>query len=275
MPAFNVLADAQFGLVRILRPFLEFETVYSGQSVDTPIALSRVLRNTGGDPRDPLAADQRPGYDPNLIRGLSMPVGARVALYMPKILAGGAERYRYRFIWRLRNTLDYRLGRIPYHYPKQGEGVPDSTDTPPSARVVIPAAEQTILYAETPEPAGPVATVVTSSRVEDVTFGGTSLAAPLLPGGVTGVVQQGILDPGNVVIGDDALLPTYALYETQAWGDELLVMLYRTDTLGANWDFSSPGGVDEQLSLLLGGGGSQPFPAFPDVGVYVLVGSAP
>lgn len=268
----NVLADAQFSVVRILRPWdgaVALDGPYNGQPTTTPIMLTEVLDPPGGEPRDQFAVTKTLGYDPNLVRGIDVPLGSRVLLWLPAIQAGGSPeepwRYRWSIMWRLRNTFDYRNARIPYHYPKQGEGVPDTTPGAAGPRVVIPAALQTLPYSQSPEPTGAGDRVTTNLRTEFNSTGnpGYGGALPFMPGGVRGVIQQGIANPA---VNAAAPFPLYQLCEVQAVGDELLIGLSRELSLEAPvWDFATN---DFFVAQYLGSN-------FPDIGVYVLTGSAP
>lgn len=276
MTSSTVLADAQFGTARILRPYDGFEAVYQGQPASTPIMLSEVVDPPGGDPLDPSAATRDAGYSSRLVRGLDVPMGSRVLVWLPQISAIVAApstiaRYQWTFIWRLRNVYDYRNSRTPYHFPKQAAGVPE-TGGDAGPRVIIPAATQTLPYSQSPEPAGNSG-VLTNLRNEAVTTGASVIAAPLLPGGTTGIIQQGLGDPNIFpAIGR----PIYQLHEVQACGDELLIGLTRATDVTPNWDFNTPLLQDWQVRLYLGDPSSFP-PArqIPDVGVYVMTGSAP
>lgn len=274
----TVLADAQFGVVRILRPFSGFESVYQGQPASTPLMLSEVVDPPGGAPLDSAAAVRDAGYSPRLVRGLDVPIGSRVLVWLPKIAASLVGppptdvRYEWTFIWRLRNVYDYRNYRTPYHFPKQAAGAPE-TGPSAGARVIIPAAVQTLPYSQSPEPAGATASVSTNLRQEAVTTGAPVISAPLLPGGGTGVIQQGLGDP-NVFAA--IARPIYQLHEVQACGDELLIALTRATSPTANWDFNTPLLNDWQVRLYLGDpSGVAGFQTLPDVGVYVMTGSAP
>lgn len=290
MPPSTVLADAQFGTARILRPYKDFELDYEGQPVDRQIMMTEVLTPPGGEPRDDRARQLLPGYDPNLVRGLKVPLGARVMIWFPKIvpdnvLAPGDPDIRYQWTvqWRLRNVFDFRQSRIPFHYPKQGQGVPDTSGGPASPRVVIPGANQTIVYTQG-EPSGVTNGVAQNARTESYTFGGQfpglNFGTPIMPGGAEGAIQQGILDPatfpGNSFGAKSSL---YQLLETQAAGDELLIGLTRVDPGSVpNWEFGqNPGQFDTAVSVFLGIGSLLPTATgpFPDIGVYVTVGSAP
>jgi hypothetical protein len=212
-----------------------------------------------------------PGYSPTLVRGLSVSMGARVMIWLPNFqLFGdgeGASDYKWGISWRLRNTYDFRVARRAYHYPKQSPGVPDtSAPVGMQDRVVIPAAWNAVLYNGTSPSSGYPS--VTNAYTE---FLKTHLlstdSAPLSPNGLTGVMQQGVQDVEFDPTA--AVCPTYQIVETQALGDELLIGLYKgAPTPTAQWNFDVfPPGPDFQLAFLLGN--------YPDLGVYVMTGSAP
>lgn len=256
-----VMADAQFGIVRTLRPYKGFEQDYEGQPANTPLMVTE-----GGAALDSLAAQKEPGYAPNLIRGLSVPLGARVLIWVPSNMfysAGeGPLPYKWLFWWRYRSLADFRRARNPYHLSRQGEGVPD-TNAPSGSqkRVVVPAATQTVIYNQ-PDPVTPLVRVAQTARFEDIQFGGVSLPNPLVPGGAEGAVQQGILDPS---VESEATRPGWQIHELQAEADELLIGVFR-DPDPATWDFET---TDAALLPYLGSEAPR------DVGVLVTVGSAP
>ena len=274
MTSSTVLADAQFGTARILRPFAGFVDVYQGQPASTPIMLTEVIDPPGGDPVDPLAAVRTAGYSPRLLRGIDVPFGSRVVLWLPAIYAVEAPstviRYQWTLIWRMRNVFDYRQARIPWHFPKQDAGAAE-TGAEAGPRVVIPCATQTLHYSESPEPAAVTSNVTTNLRNESVSTGSTPLSNPLLPDGTIGYFQQGLGDPNVSPIFSQ---PLYQLHEVQACGDELLIGLSRDTAAVANWDFNTLLFNDWQVNFYLGGSGLAA-PPKPDVGVYVLTGSAP
>lgn len=265
----NVLADAQFGIVKILRPYIGFDAPldsggmapagsYQGTSSQVPIMLSE-----GGQPLDEAAGQL--GYSPKLLRGLSVPLGSRVVLWVPLVTpqSGGTapDGYVFSVCWRLRNTFDFRQRRIPYHYPKAAQGVPYNSES----RVVIPAAAQSVVYNQS-EPVVTLAPAVATSYAEAIKFNfSVNMLPPLLPDGSYGAMEQGIIDvngPG------EAITTTYQVWELQAFGDELLIGLQRA---GDKWDFAE-GKIDNQLSVVLGNGSGK---LYPDVGVYAMVGTAP
>lgn len=261
----TVLADAQFGVARILRPFSGFRGVYQGQACTKPIMLTEVVDPPGGAAIDQLALQKTPGYASNLIRGIDVPLGSKVVLWLPKIgpfSADPAARYDWLIAWRLRNVYDYRQARNPYHYPKQEAGVPVGG----SPRVVIPAAIQTVVYSQIPAPAAAGAIAASSAYPETVGTGGVAFGLtvsglPLVSSGVDGTFEQGLSTSANEV-------PTYLIHEFQAVGDELLIGVSRSTAFGANWNFTAFGSEDFLLGSFLG-------EDYPDIGVYVMTGSAP
>lgn len=271
MPGKMVTADAQFGIARILRPWngaLSLTGPYQGQPVSTQIMLTEVLTPPGGAPLDPFAETGSAGYASNLIKGLDVPIGSRVILWLPAIQSGGllAFRYSWSITWRLRNVYDYRNARMPFHFPKQGEGVPDTSTVPAEPRVVVPCAVQSVIYAESPEPVGLFTRTTAKIRAEDVSTGFSQLGLPFIPSpvGGTGIFQQGLADPN---VNPAAPYPLYMVHEVQAVGDEMLISLFRTDAggLSPTWDFATD---DQFVGQYLGSD-------FPDIGVYAMVGTAP
>lgn len=274
----NVLADPQFNVASILRPFEGFESIYTGISVDTPLMFSQ-----GGTALDPLAGTT--GYSPKLLKGLSVPYGARIVLWLPIVsgLQGGQNfsfsfwYYKWTVSWRLRNVYDFRQSRIPFHYPKQGAGVSD-TNYPPQtrSRVVLPAAVNSIAFTQV-APVAPSSITTTTVLNADITSpNAAAVSLPLLPDGTLGYYQQGLLNPGDAAGETVASQPLYIPYEIQCEGDELLLGMTRPSSpdvgsaaAAGTWDFA---GVDGQISLLFGNGSGKPY---PDIGVYVSAGSAP
>jgi hypothetical protein len=256
----TVMADAQFGLVRRLVPYEGFTDDYEGQPANTPIMFSE-----DGQALDPLAEASRPGYDPSLVRGLTVPEGARVLIWVPQIFySDGVSNvpYTWSFWWRYRTLRDFSLNnQIPYHLA-QGEGQPDTSGVSPAPRVLIPAANSGTVYVQT-EPASATARVTQNGRSEDIRFGSVGLDQPLVPGGGTGVIQQGVLDPA--VFPSTAGQPLYIVHEVSATGDELLIGLTRGLT-PVDYEFASN---DSNLSDLFGPG------AQADAAVYVSIGTSP
>lgn len=267
-----VAADAQFSVARILKPFPGFERVYQGVSYASPIAF-------------PGGADDRAGQEgiaPNLMKGTPVPFGARLLVYIPVALTeiGGQgvalQQYNYSFIWRLRNVRDFRQDRRPYHFPRQSPGAPDGVAGEP--RFVIPAAIDTIIYEQAePSAAGEKAIQRAYQQTYTVGLGFEPGTRPLLPGGVQGIYQQGVLNPADVT----ALGAGGALF-TPLWmdaaGDELIIIANRTTPSeppppGGNWDFTLAA-QDLAFSDVYGTGNGSHEP-YPDVGIYLFTGTNP
>ena len=275
-----VMADAQMNTVRVLKPFENFERVYQGQNALTPIAFPGTL--------DKRAQEGAPGFDPHLLRGIPVPEGARVLLWLPicfyPVDPNGSpvlypfQLYSYRLVWRFQNLAGYRdpsaqTKRAPFHFARQSPGAPDTSIVPAGVpRVTIPAAWHIIAYQQL-EPAGGLSGVL-NLHVEAVTPRIDSLVQfvpPLLPNGGTGVVEQGVADPASV---PGALMPIYAPFWTDAEGDELIIFANRTGaTTNDTWDFTDPA-KDLAFSNIYGNGNGT-HPIFRDIGIYMQTGTTP
>lgn len=277
------MIDPQFGVVSTLRPQANFATQYQGVAANTLIMFTQTQPSGDSPPRDPLAGQRN--YDEDLIRGLPCCIGQRVLLWLPKFgsvtVDGVSDVYAWRLIWRLRNLSDQNLSpnRPPAHVPLDRTGERDTTGAPTNqGRVIIPAATETVVYDQT-EPATLLTNVVQHARVEDVAMLGDepwtgateTVLAPIIPavsgaGTVTGVIQQGILDPAAYA--PKATKYSFGIYETRAKGDELLIGLWRVNqiALSGNWNFG-PGAIDAPVSETLN--------SSVDLGVYALLGVAP
>jgi hypothetical protein len=261
-----VLADAQFTVNRIMRPYSGFEEVYQGTPAGEPVYLFPDGKNI-----DPIAEQGTPGYDPLLARGLPIPVGSRLLLKIPNVYFpsnAGPIGYVYAFIWRDRNVFDFRQLRNPFHFPRD-QGADDTTaPAGQQRRVPLPASYNTITYIQT-EPVVAVDRAISNIRSDDLRAATTPLALPKLPGGLTQPIQQGILDPATV---SDAKQPGFTTHEMQACGDELLIAVYRpTGQLEDDWDFGQ-GETDYRFSQFYGIGTGQ---QLLNIGVQVMSGAAP
>lgn len=276
-----VLADAQFGMAKILRPFTGWEDVYDGQS-----ALRPLMFTESGRALDPSAG--KPGFDPKLVRGTHVPMGATVNLWLPAVLPDdyiddqGIGLYKYLVTWRLRSVYDRRNTRGPYHYPKQGLGYPDTTAPAGSqARVMRPAAFAPAVYTiSMPSPPGPgsvytefpdggvrdyYATIEIAASAFPAESGGVTTQwpyVPLLPDGTDGHVSQGTIQPSLSTT--TAFAQTYIAHSMKALGDELLIGIYREPTVGhakSTWNTDL---ADRFLQRML---------ALVDNGVYLMAGT--
>lgn len=259
--------NPSFGTARILRPFEGFEAIYQGQSSFVPIMFSLLGKAT-----DPLAGDE--GYSSKLLRGMPVPIGTRLDIWLPNINATDLfgpvlEGYNFEFTWRFRNAHDYRKDVAPYHLAKQTGGAPDTTGGGNLPRVIIPAAYHSVVYNEA-EPSAVRGNAVNNLRIEDISPRGGGTLLPFLPDGTSGIFQQGLLDPG--IFSTVASIPTFNVYDIMAFGDEILVGVYRDFATLGPWDFTFATGVDFLFSALFGNGSGT---AYPNLGIYISPGVAP
>lgn len=252
-------SDPQFTARYVLKPYLGFEAVYQGQSV----VAYNVALTPDGVALD--AAAGQPGYAANLVKALSVPMGARVVVKFPYLVATGladSEYYTYGIIWRERSLADYIRTRTAWHNASDREGVPDTGDP----RFVVSAAWQSVVYNQT-EPVTP-GKVSQHLRPEWITPYGNASGLVFAPDGSVATIQQGVApaDAGSYK------LPKWLVYETQAAGDEMLIVVTRNNDAGlsATWDFA---GVDTSFSNFYGEGVAAG--GYPDLGVHVLIGKSP
>lgn len=257
-----VLADAQFSVAKILVPCVGWEAYYSGHdSYFRPMFLTE-----DGVRYD--ASAGKPGYASRLIKGLSVPVGSRILLWLPRFpvmfgTTAGERNYTFHIGWRLRNLFDFRTTRIPYHFPRQKEGVPDTGTLDPGPRVVIPGAGHSIVDTQTPQ-AFPL-------HVENNVIGdGIKVGYPALSMGVAvdpqylDTIQQGFFNSATYTAWCN---PSFMTYDLRAMGDEMVISVKRTYIIGGQnnkWDWDD---YDKGLFTFFSGS--------PMAGVYVMIGSAP
>jgi hypothetical protein len=263
------MIDAQIDFPKILKPIPNFEALYQGQPGQ------RVIAFPGGIDQNSEAGI--PGYASNLQRGVEVPFGARLVIWIPICadVFGIEIVYRYRFIWRLRNVTDYRLQRRPYHLPDQRYGIPDSTVVPPAPRYVVPSGSQQIIYEQVEPDNNPNSTAAGTVRLRNQWFevrGGTlnGGSPPLDQAGNETVFSQGVMDPA--VFSGAAGWPLFNVFRCDAEGDELIILCTRGDTTDP-WDFQA-GGWDNGFANLYGTGNSS-HESLPNVGIYVFSGINP
>ena len=96
---------------------------------------------------------------------------------------------------------------------------------------------------------------------------------PLLPDGKLGVVEQGVLDPTTSVAGP---MPIYVPFMTDAFGDELIILVTRTGAVSEDvWDFTSAGASGDLAFSNIFGTGNGAHVSYPAVGIYMHTGTAP
>lgn len=278
----NTIVTAHQSVTRVLKPFRGFEATYQGELRSFPIAMPGSLDFRAG----------KPGFDPNLLAGVPVPLGTRLTLWFPQptqAIEGQAVRpYEYRIVWRLRTPVDVQIAQqqtgtpnnpdgLSFHLPSAAPGIPNTAVAPPT-RVLIPAALSSIAY-EQAEPVTTFTDGVTNLRGERLLVEGALYGlggGPIIPGGAAiaadrGWVGQGYL-PSLPDFDGSYGAPFYMPYQTDAFGDEFIILVNRqSDEIGATWDFT-PGGPDGQFSQFYGtnGGAREPIPA---LGILVITGS--
>jgi hypothetical protein len=273
------MVDAQFGNIRVLLPYDDFEDDYQGEDGDRMIAFP------GG--RDVNAAAEVTGYNPNLQLGAPVPCGSRVKVGIPLAVAFGtgdvAELYRYFFVFRDRNIRDHRSPggegtRPPWHYPRQGGGAIDNSVFPPTAWFPIDARYHDLGYEQAePTLAAPAGMAMLNVYPEAVIPRRVLVPNAMVPGGVLSVVQQGIYDPAQVPTANDAMR---AEFQLDAIGDDIIIYAQKipdSEGVFADWDFD---GEDAPFSNVFGRGTFTPnaernHPVFTDGGIRLTTGSNP
>lgn len=280
--------DANFSMARILKPFPNFEAVYQGASALFPIAFPGTLDRQAGEP----------GYDPNLLSMLPVPLGSRVMIWIPLTIFNddqgtfNQQTYQYQVLWRMRSIGDFQAAfqkNVPrdeigsYHLRQRDIGVPNDPANPQSTvRIVLPAAMQVIAY-EQAEPTTTPSTYVNGTihlRGQQIIPDGAIWAGPLLPppaaNTVHGIIGQGIF-PFTSGASDQGELggPVFFPFWFDAEGDEMMVLARRVSVTeqDPNWDFASPT-VDQPFSATYGTNNGTRAPV-PSVGIFVFTGSAP
>lgn len=281
-PSGATMVDAQLTNARVLKPPPNFANVYQGKPARTPIAFPGV--------RDPRAEENAPGFSPDLMKGISVPQGARVLLWFPICVnpcppgnpVAPFQLYSYRLVWRYQNLGSYRnpaakQRRAPYHFPRQSPGAPDTSLGVPVPRVTIPASWHVVAYQQSEPTTGAgdlhLRMETITPRLDLV----TDFEQPLLPDGQPGVLQQGILDPQSLGAARNAAnVPIFVPFWTDAEGDELIILANRTDwqdTAAPAWDFTDPA-KDLAFSNVYGTGDGR-HESFRDLGIYMQTGTTP
>lgn len=298
-----VMQDAQFGVVRTLKPLPNFEQYYQGQSavqsqsagiqsVPVPFFDSAKFAIPNYTGRDLKAGED--GYDPDLLDFIPVPAGALIKVWIPQFTdpspenPGNIQSYRYQFNWRLSDINAYSSElNTQYHLGRRSPGAPDSTLAVVSQRFLTPAATRANIINE-PESLDPFDGQLGNVRREYlVVRGGDVPALPLIPQapgaivGVRGIYQQGVIDPA-----DDAAfapLPVFLEIELITGGDKMLITADRFGENGvavdpaalpSDWDFQDAG-LDVGFSFVYGTGVLSSFQHAQNnnVGIYVFSGT--
>jgi len=259
-----VLMDGQWTMCQFLRPFENFERVYQGQSGTLPIAFPGDL--------DQFAVDGTPGYDPNLIAGITVPYGSRVTIWIPQTIADYTVNalYQYQILWRMRNVRDYREGQTKgavsalqnytgYHLTTSGFGQPEVASAPvtsSNARYFLPGATRTVAF-EQSEPAlgDPGVIHLTGERLQPTI--NPVWVQPLTPKGNPAVWQQGTY-VGSSHANNGG--PSWLTFTCDADGDEMSILAYKIppgEGPYPAWDFTTSDPGDLSFSNTFGNSNGQ------------------
>lgn len=208
----------------------------------------------GGLSLDPNAG--KLGYSSKLVRGLPVPLGARMIVWVPDI--EGCQ-FEWNFGFRVRNLLDYKNTRSPYHLAAQRLG--------PDNLVPVPGVWQNVVYNDSTSVTCKSLATQTVVREAFVSSGGAAeeVSFPLIPNSVTlstvdrGIMQQGIRSAAN------APQFSFRAIELQSIGDELVVSCSLAEGSETVWSSA----LVQQMKTLFD------LENAPYNGVYVFAGSAP
>lgn len=213
----------------------------------------------------------KPGFDPNLLAGLSVPLGSRLLVQIPMTINKytPVAGYSYQFIWRTRNqqqlvsAIESGRSTAAYHLPAIEPGRREIQATPASGLIFIPGASDVEVFEEA-EPGSGFATLnVRQQRYIPQVI--SSWVQPLTPSGSKGVWQQGAYQfTSNVECAGPSWLPLWF----DASGDELMVLAYKLDT-ATPWDFVV---ADLAFSNTYGTNASA-LPNNPNIGIIVSSGT--
>jgi len=275
----SVTNDAQFGALRVLKPYTGFEAQYQGLRAVTEVGFPArpvIFTPVGEPPTDPAAGKE--GFDPNLLNFMPVTEGARLKIWVPAVHLTEPDfivPYRYQLHWR-QSDMNVYLSRLDgqYHIPNETPGAADTTaPIGQQTRFIIPSANSGI-FVDRALVADPLPQASDLKRDVFVMRSDVPMGFPILPNGNAGVYQQGIADPA--VDPNFAALSAFVAWETIARGDRLLITAEREPIPEApvNWNFDPSGGLDFGFSNLYGTAAlGTPHASFPFVGIYVLLGA--
>jgi hypothetical protein len=256
------MSDAQLTNVTSVRPIKNFEAVYQGQDGTIPIAFPGVL--------DPLAGSE--GYAADLLAGISTPLGSRVLIEIPMVIDQylSVPTYAYQLIWRLRNQNSFvqtvTQGRqgAGYHIPSEQLGRNEIQTHPTSQLFFIPGASDVEIFVGA-DPGGTSPGTLSVRQQRYIPKLGDSWVQPLTEAGDNGIWQQGAYQFTSNV---NCSGPTWFPISTVAQGDELMILVYKTNS-AQDWDFTGP---DKGFSNTYGNNDGG-LPLNPHIGILVATGS--
>ncbi len=271
--------DHQWSIARSLKPFPGFERVYQGQSGARPIAFPGTL--------DSFAERGVRGYDPNLLAGLTVPLGSKVTLWIPQTIEGYTVNalYQYQVIWRMRSVKDYIAGQVEaqgsalqnysgYHLPTSALGQPEvvtSSPSPTNDRYFLPGATNTQSTVEAePSDGSPNAITLRGQVLQPLMD--PVWDQPFTPSGAQAVWQQGVY-VGSSQANNGG--PSWLTYTLDAIGDELCILAYKIPPQEGSiqpWDFTTSDPGDLAFSNTYGDNNGQNLSS-PYSGILVLTGT--
>lgn len=261
-PSVSASIDAQMSMFEVIRPADGFEALYQGQAGNIPIAFPGVLDQDAG----------KPGYAARLLAGIPVPLGARLLLQIPMTVGSENEdppvsldKYQYQIVWRTRNQgaarediISGRRQPAPYHLPDEAQGRQEN-----GSLIFIPGASDIEIFESADTNPG-ILNVRQQRYVPQVT---SPWVPPLLPGGNSGIWQQGAYAFTTSPVPSG---PTWCPIWMDAGGDEMLILAYKVDS-EAPWDFTS---FDDDLAFSNTYGTSNgTLPVNPNIGLLLSSGS--
>lgn len=281
-----------------------FQSLYQGQPANRPIVLSTsvtgldekasaqlsALKNIYSRTKTFPISSNGNGVSPFLVAGLPVPLFATVNLHIPGVNPGSATdpplRYKYVLIWRTRSFATAAGGGNPFHGRNSSLGQSDDGSlkfSPPIGgpawsgtsvnRFPIIASGDSMDYVQA-EPSA------TGTSAEDILYETITaidppqILAPIFPGFVQGQLAYGDVSQG--ITQNPSASQSVVRHVTvtrRAYGDELVVLVYRnSDENTLNWNFEA-GGADENFPTFYGTGNVRD--GTRSAGLLVSTGVAP
>jgi len=257
----NVQNDAQMSMLEVIRPLSNFEAVYQGVEGTVPIAFPGTLDRDAG----------KNGFSPDLLAGIGVPLGSRLFVQIPMVIDTYTSQaiYAYQFLWRIRNqnafvsaiTSGKQVGG--FHLPSQQIGRKEIQSASDDL-FFIPGSSDVEIF----EQSEPVTNVPATLNVRQQVYVpklADSWVQPLTASGNPAVWQQGAYQFTSNV---NCSGPTWFPLWFDAGGDELIILVYKTNT-AAPWDFA---GVDKGFSNTYGNNDNG-LPLNPNIGILLSSGT--
>ncbi len=257
----NVQSDAQMSMLQVIRPLPNFESLYQGKAGTVPIAFPGTLDAQAG----------QVGFSPNLLGGIPVPLGSRLFVQIPMVIDQYASQaiYAYQFLWRIRNQQQFveaiTSGRQVggFHLPSEQLGRKEIQSANQNL-FFIPGSSDVEIFEQT-EPASAIPATLNVRQQVYVPKLADSWVQPITESGSGAVWQQGAY---QFTSNANCSGPTWFPLWFDAGGDELLILVYKTNTAAA-WDFA---GVDKGFSNTYGNNDNG-LPLNPNIGILLSSGT--